>query len=233
LHDAELLAVLLGTGIRGRRVDQLAQGLLKESGGLRALLREEPVELARRPGIGPARAAQVAAALELGRRAQHPGEPRPRLHTAGDVYRYLAPTLAALRREVFHVLCLSPRNVLLKDVRVAEGTVNVCPVDPREVFAPALAARATALVVAHNHPSGDPEPSSHDIALTRQLSEGAAILGMQLLDHVVVGDGAYVSLLERRLISPEVRRGTKPKEGCRRTSNNAEDAAHVGAPPTP
>jgi DNA repair protein RadC len=204
LRDNELLAVLLGTGTRGRRVDALACELLESGGGLKALLKEEPLELCRRPGIGPARAAQVAAALELGRRAQLTGETRPRLRSAEEIHRYLAPRLSALRREVFHVLCLSSRHVLLKDVRVAEGTVNVCPVDPREVFAPALAVRATSLIVAHNHPSGDPTPSEQDLALTIQLAQGAAILGMQLLDHLVIGDNAYVSFLDQRLMqNPE------------------------------
>jgi DNA repair protein RadC len=95
------------------------------------------------------------------------------------------------------VLCFNPRNVLLHDARVAEGTMNACPVDPREVFATALIARASAIVLAHNHPSGDPEPSAQDVALTAQLSESGRLLGIKVLDHVVVGDGAYASLLER------------------------------------
>ena len=202
LQDFELLSVLLGTGVRGQRVDALARALLETAGGLKALLREEPRELCRRVGIGPARAAQVAAALELGRRAQRSGESRPRLRSAEEIYRYLAPSLTGLRREVFHVLCLSTRHVLLHDSRVAEGTVNLCPVDPREVFAPALSVRATALVLAHNHPSGDPTPSEDDVRLTHQLTEGAGILGMQLLDHLVIGDGAFVSFAEQRLLRP-------------------------------
>ncbi len=128
-------------------------------------------------------------------------ERRPRLRTPAEIYQHLAPALRSLRREVFHVLSLNGRNVLLNDARVAEGSMNACPVDPREVFCAALAARATAIVLAHNHPSGDPEPSEMDIALTEQIAEGGRILGIRVLDHLIVGDGAYVSLLERGRLS--------------------------------
>src|SRR5262249_38123059 len=106
----------------------------------------------------------------------------------------LAPRIALLRHEVFHVLSFNTRNVLLGDARVAEGTTDACTVDPREVFRAALAARATALIFAHNHPSGDPEPSEADLQLTRELQAGARIFPLRVLDHVVVGAGRYVSL---------------------------------------
>jgi DNA repair protein RadC len=195
LSDPELLSVLLASGARrGRPPDAL---LPEGGGGLRALLQLEPHELCARPGLGRIRAAQLLAALELGRRAQRAPERRPRLRTPQEIYAYLAPTLSALRREVFHVLCFNPRNVLLHDARVAEGTMNACPVDPREVFTTALTARASAIVLAHNHPSGDPEPSAQDVALTAQLAEAGRLLGIKVLDHVVVGDGSFSSLLER------------------------------------
>src|SRR6266849_4832172 len=153
-----------------------------------------------RPGDGnprQARAAQLAASLELGRRTQLSGEKRPRLRTPAEIYQHLAPAFRSLRKEVFHVLSFNARNVLLNDSRVAEGSMNACPVDPREVFCAALGARATAIVLAHNHPSGDPEPSEVDIALTEQLAEGGRILGIRVLDHLVVAAGGFVSLLER------------------------------------
>jgi DNA repair protein RadC len=200
LTDLELLSVLLGSGAR---VSGLAEELLSHSGGLKALLLKDPLELCAQPRLGPARAAQVLAALELGRRAQRATERRPRLRTPREIYGYLVPTLSALRREVFHVLCFNPRNVLLADVRVAEGTMNTCPVDPREVYAAALTTRATAIVLAHNHPSGDPEPSMQDISLTVQLAEAGRLLGIKVLDHLVLGDGNYVSLMERGLLDDE------------------------------
>ena len=200
LTDLELLSVLLGPG---PRASGLAEELLSHSGGLKALLLKDPLELCAQPRLGAARAAQVLSALELGRRAQRATERRPRLRTPREIYRYLFPTLSALRREVFHVLCFNSRNVLLADVRVAEGTMNTCPVDPREVYAAALTTRATAIALAHNHPSGDPEPSAQDVALTMQLVEAGRLLGIKVLDHLVVGDGSYVSLMERGLLDDE------------------------------
>lgn len=194
LTDPELLSVVLGSGSRSQA---LAEALLATRGGLKELVQKDPRELCARPGMGPVRTAQVMAALELGRRAQRVTERRPRLRTPREIYAYLAPNLSALRREVFHVLCFNARNVLLHDARVAEGTINACPVDPREVFAAAITSRASAIVLAHNHPSGDPEPSGQDLGLTAQLIEAGRVLGIKVLDHVVVGDGTYTSLLER------------------------------------
>jgi len=201
LSETELLAVVLGRGTPNRPARAIAESLLALGPGLLELSRRDPRELICLPGIGPARAAQLVASLELGRRAQLSVERRPRLKTPAEIYHHLAPALRSLRREVFHVLSLNGRNVLLNDARVAEGTMNACPVDPREVFSAALSARATAIVLAHNHPSGDPEPSEMDVALTEQIVEGGRILGIRVLDHLIVGDGAYVSLLERGRLS--------------------------------
>ncbi|MCP3138504.1 RadC family protein [Pyxidicoccus xibeiensis] len=210
LTDPELLHVVWGPGQRAPGALELAGSLLSRSGGLKALVQEEPLALSLLPGVGPVKAAQVLAALELGRRAQRSVERRPRLRTPKEIHAYLAPGLGGLRREVFHVLCFNARNVLVHDARVAEGTMNACPVDPREVFAAALTARATAIVLAHNHPSGDPEPSVQDMGLTRHLVSGGQLLNIKVLDHVVVGDGSYVSMVERGLLPDgerETRRG--------------------------
>jgi len=200
LTDPELLAVLLGTGTRGQPVHALAQQLLSTRGGLKALVQHTPLELCALPGLGLARASRVLAALELGRRVQKGEEVRPRLLCARDVVNYLRPTLSALPREVFHVLCLNTRNVLLQDVRVAEGSVSACPVDPREVFAAGLAVRASALILAHNHPSGDPTPSAEDLSLTTRLMEGARLLGLKVLDHVILGGSRSCSMSESNLL---------------------------------
>jgi len=194
LTDPELLGLLWGASARMRA---LAEALLAPAGGLKALVQQDPRALCARPGMGQVRTAQVLAALELGRRAQRVAERRPRLRTPREIFTYLTPHLGALRREVFHVLCFNARNVLLLDARVAEGTINACMVDPREVFAAAITARATAIVLAHNHPSGDPEPSGQDLSLTAQLLEAGRMLGIKVLDHVVVGNGTYVSMMER------------------------------------
>jgi len=197
LGDSELLALVLGCGTIGLPARAVAESLLTFGPGLKELSRREAQELMGISGVGPARAAQVAASFELGRRTQLSCEQRPRLRTPAEVYQYLAPGFRSLRREVFHVLSFNARNVLVNDSRVAEGSMDACPVDPREVFSSAIVARATAIVLAHNHPSGDPEPSEADVQLTNQLAEGGRILGVRVLDHIVVGDGAFVSLFER------------------------------------
>ncbi|MFZ5470808.1 MAG: RadC family protein [Myxococcota bacterium] len=201
LSDSELLAVLLGTGFRGHPVLSLAEGLVATAGGLRALVQRDPHELSAHPGLGPAKAAAVLAALELGRRAQRAAETRPRLRSPEEIFQYVRPWLGGLRNEEFHALCFNARNVLVRDARIAQGTPHLCLVDPREVFGAAIATRASALVLVHNHPSGDPEPSAEDVQLTRQLCAGARILGVRLLDHIVVGDEGYCSMRARGLVA--------------------------------
>ena len=195
LTDRELVALVVGAKGFPPRLDEALLGP-----GLRAIALEDPESLCASERLGAAAGAQLLAAIELGRRVQRSAEKRPKLKTPKEIYRYLSPALAAQRREEFHVLSFNSRNVLLRDTKVAQGTVNACPVDPREVFASAIAARATAIVLAHNHPSGDPEPSAEDLALTEQIFDGGRLLGIGVLDHVVVGDGSYVSLLERNLM---------------------------------
>lgn len=215
LTDPELLAVLFGTGSRGTPVLAFAENLLCAGGGLKALAQCDAQELCEFAGLGPARAVQMVAALELGRRVQTATDTRPRLLTPGQIFQYVWPSLCTLRREVFHVLCLNSRNALLLDARVAEGATNFCHVDPREVFRPALTARACAVVLVHNHPSGDPAPSALDLRLTEQLAGGARLLGLELLDHLIVGDGTYYSLLER---------GQLPVPGATSTSTSTSAA---------
>jgi DNA repair protein RadC len=197
LSDQELVAVLLCSGQRGNPVQALAAGLLQAGGGLKALAQRDPQELVQLPGLGPARAAQMLAALELGRRVQRAGESRPRLCTPQAIFGYIWPELCALQKEVFHVLCLNGRNVLIADVRVAQGSTDACPVDPREVFRAALTARASGVVLVHNHPSGEVRPSPQDLHLTRHLARAGAVLRVKLLDHLVVGDGRFHSMLEQ------------------------------------
>lgn len=208
---APLRARLFEYGLQALTLDELlhvvsggpgAEAGIADVGGLRGLAQGDPREVCALAGLSPARGARILAALELGRRAQRPSETRPRLRTPKEIFQYVWPSLGLLGREVFHVLCISARNVLLADVRIAEGTVDTCPVDPREVFRVALAYRATAVVLVHNHPSGDPEPSTQDVALTRQLVRGAELLGLKVLDHLVVGDGTFTSMLERGLLGP-------------------------------
>ena len=193
LSNAELVGVLLGG-------DQLGKAAALVSEGLRALLGEFPEALVEHRGLSDDEASRVLAAGELARRMYVSPEERPRLQTPHAIFEWARKQLVGARREEFHVLCLSSRNVLLRHVCVAVGSVDQCHVDPREALAPALACRATGIVLVHNHPSGDPEPSVQDVALTRQLREGGRLLCIRLLDHIVVGESGFVSMLARGLI---------------------------------
>ncbi|MCE7871278.1 DNA repair protein RadC [bacterium CPR1] len=183
LEDWELMALLLGTP----RPD-LARELVRED------LRELSLEsLQERPGVGLARASTVLAAVELGRRLHR--QTGPPVTSPQEAY-LLVADLAELRKEHFRCLYLDARRRLLASETISIGTLTASLVHPREVFQPAVARSAASLLVAHNHPSGDPEPSAEDLALTRRLRQAGDILGIELVDHLVVGRGSYVSLKE-------------------------------------
>lgn len=203
LSEAELVAILLGTGDGERSALGLAEQLLahfaapEDTTGLRGLAATAPEELLGVPGVGPAKAARLLAALELGtRRAALGRADRPTVSSPRDAYRLLAPRLAGLDREHFVAILLDSKHQLLGVELVAVGSLNATIVHPRELFKEAIRKSAAAMLLAHNHPSGDPTPSREDLALTRQLMEGSAILGMKILDHLIVGDGRYESLRE-------------------------------------
>ncbi|MCG3135370.1 MAG: hypothetical protein HMLKMBBP_02996 [Planctomycetes bacterium] len=201
LSTSELLAVVLGTGTSGRPAEVVAGDVLCRSGGVRELLRRTPSELQRVPGLGAARAARVLAALELGRRAQT--EPLVRglpVRAAADVFRHYHPLLRELRIEQFRVLLLDGKHRVLREELISQGTLTSSPVHPREVFGPAIRHSAAAVVLVHNHPSGDPAPSADDLEITRRLSDVGALVGIRVVDHVIVGDGAFASLADKGLL---------------------------------
>ncbi|MDH3296771.1 MAG: DNA repair protein RadC [Gemmatimonadota bacterium] len=200
----ELLAIVLGSGSAGRSAVDLATDLLARFGGsLRRLGMAEPAELRAVSGIGPARAATVAAALELGRRlATEPARRGDRIRGPGDVFQRLGPVLRDRRQEEFWVLYLDSQNRVLSDRRITVGLLNSSLVHPREVFAPAIASSAASLILAHNHPSGDPDPSPEDLDVTVQMVESGRLLGIPVRDHIVLGDTSFVSLLEKGLLQP-------------------------------
>ena len=196
LTNSELLAILLRTGARGRAATQLAQQLL--ANGLETLAQCAPGELAAIPGIGPAKAAGVLAAFELGRRlAAKPLQRGERIGSPEDVHRHFHARLRDAKAEEFHIVLLDARHRVLRSVLTSQGTLTASLVHPREVFRPALREAAAALVLVHNHPSGDPTPSSEDREITRRLARAGALLGVPVLDHVIVADRGYASLREQ------------------------------------
>jgi DNA repair protein RadC len=201
LSDGELLAILLGTGIRGASATDLARRLLEQLGGLAGVLGNGAAELAQAPGVGPARAARLAAALELGRRyLSAPGGPRPALAAPLDAARYLSARLLDLPHEVFCCLFLDARHRLIRYEELFRGTIDGATVYPREVVKRALQCNASAVILGHNHPSGVAEPSEADRSITVKLAKALALVEIRLLDHLVVSRGGHVSLAERGLI---------------------------------
>lgn len=198
LSDAELLAIFLGSGLRGQDAVTTARGLLTAHGPLRALLERSPTELAGLPGLGPARACQLSAALELYDRYLAAGLERGEALTdPGAAGRYFAQRLRGHPFEVFAALFLDTRHRALAFEELFRGTVDGAEVHPREVVRRALAHNAAAVIVGHNHPSGSTEPSAADRAVTARLKQALALVDIRLLDHFVVGDGAPVSLASR------------------------------------
>jgi len=197
LGDAELLAVVLGHGTRDADALTTASIVVERLGSLSALLGADPVELSRLPGVGPATAARLTAAVELGTRAlwQQAG-PSPQMRCAQDVHRLLRPAIVGLHKEVFWALALDARHRLLRQLRIAEGSLLSVDVHPREVFRPLIRLGAASTILAHNHPSGDPKPSDHDVNLTRRLREVGLLTGIPVLDHVVVTLADFASLEE-------------------------------------
>lgn len=191
LSDTELLAMLLRSGQRGHNVLSIAQKLLAEAGSLPALVRWTAEDFRRVKGIGQVKALQLLAVMEVARRVlarrEHVEAP---LSNAADVYRCFESRLPALSVEKFWVLCLDRKNRLLREVELTSGTATSTLAHPREVFREAVRHGATALICAHNHPSGDPQPSAADTRLTRQLRDAATAVDIPLLDHVILGQPA-------------------------------------------
>jgi DNA repair protein RadC len=198
LSDAELLAIFLGSGLRGSDAVGSARRLLTDHGPLRVLLERPPEALLRLPGIGPARACALIAALELGSRYLAAGLERGEALTDPQAAgRYFAQRLRGLPHEVFAALFLDTRHRALAFEEMFRGTVDGAEVHPREVVRRALAHNAAAVIVGHNHPSGNGEPSAADRAITLRLKQALGLVEIRLLDHFVIGDGAPVSLAAR------------------------------------
>jgi len=198
LSSGELLAVLWGTGRHGASSLDIAHELLGRHGSLAELARADPLELADVAGIGRARAAQLAAAFELGRRSISDRLPeRWLVRSPRDVADRLLPRMADLPREELRVLLLNTKNAVLRDQLVYQGNVSAALVRVAELFRDAVRVHAAGLIVVHNHPSGDPEPSPDDLHLTAEAIAAGRLLDIPLLDHVVIAAGGWVSLRDR------------------------------------
>jgi len=201
LSEAELIALLLRTGGGRRDALALAATLLHRHGGLPGLARAAAAELSGEDGMGPAKSATLVAALELGRRLAarrlRSGDP---VRGPADVFRHFHPRLRDARHERFLLVLLDGRHRMLREVVISQGTLTASLVHPREVFRPALREAAAAVVLVHNHPSGDPTPSREDQEITERLAAAGELLGIPVLDHVVVAERGYVSLRESGLL---------------------------------
>ncbi len=198
LSSSELIAILLGNGTRGSSVIQLAQVLLSHFGSLESLADATVIELCQVKGIGQAKAIQLKAAFDLGRRALVPKEEtKPRLDTPIQAYKLFRDSYAYAKQENFIVVLQDVKGYLICWEVVAVGTLTETLVHPREVFYPAIRHKAATLLVVHNHPSGDPEPSEEDLAITRKLCEVGKVMDIPLVDHLIITPTKYVSLRER------------------------------------
>ncbi|MDV3428142.1 MAG: DNA repair protein RadC [Bacillota bacterium] len=201
LSNSDLLAVILRTGTRNENIVSLCSRLLKESGGLNGLINMTVSEYREITGIGDAKAASLIALMELCKRIKS--------YKSGNDYKIVSPKDAAdllmeemryLKKEYLKVILLNTKNVVLTIKDVSVGSLNSSIVHPREVFTYAVRDSSSSIIICHNHPSGDPTPSEEDINITRRLSESGRILGIELLDHIIIGDGTFVSLKEKGII---------------------------------
>ena len=197
LSDAELLAILLGSGTRERNVIELANDILKDHGGLAGLRRLTKDQLGAIKGIGPAKSTSILAAIELGRRFSKSiksGSERQKINTPDDIYEYFHYQLEHLDHEELWILSLDSKHYIIREERLYSGTINTSNIRVAEVFKKPLQLNAACFVMVHNHPSGDPTPSAADIVVTRNVIEVGKKMELPLLDHVVIGAGRFTSI---------------------------------------
>lgn len=200
LTNAELLAILLRVGVQGENAVEVGQRLLHEFDGLRGLHRAPFKDLMNQHGMGEAKASQIKAAIELGRRLilESPEE-KPAINSPADAAALVQYDMSALEQEHLRVMLLDRRNRVLEVVEVYKGSVNSSQVRVGELFKDAVRTNASAIIVIHNHPSGDPTPSPDDVAVTRAIVQAGKLMDIDVLDHLVIGLGKWVSLKERGL----------------------------------
>ena len=203
LSESQLLAIILATGDKnsGRSALDLGRLLIKEFGSLQDIDACSIAELCAIPGIGLAKASQIKAAFELGKRllSEKDGV-REQFKTSVEVANYYIPRMTNVKKEVFKSLLLNSKNKIIKEVIISEGSLNYSIVHPREAFNPAIKESAAAVIFIHNHPSGDPTPSTEDLEITKRLKKVSEIVGIKLLDHIIIGDNSYFSFVDEQLL---------------------------------
>ena len=198
LNTAELIAILLRVGVQGENAVQVGHRLLQSFGGIIGLHRASFSELSHQHGIGPAKASQLKAALELGNRLrQEAPDEKPVIHSPNDAASLIQYEMSALEQEELRILLLDTRNRVLHIETVYRGSLNSSQIRVGEIFKTAIRSNAAAIIVAHNHPSGEPLPSPDDIAVTRAIVQAGKLLDIEVLDHIIIGIGKFVSLKER------------------------------------
>ena len=202
LSAQEILALILGRGIKGESVMVTSQKLLSRFGNLKGIANASVEELSEIKGVGLAKAAQIKAALELSKRLEGDAGERqkPMVKSPEDVVKIVKSQLKGKKKEHFLVLCLDTRNRLINCKPVSMGSLDTSIVHPREVFKEAVSSSAASVIFVHNHPSGDPEPSKEDVELTKRLVKAGEIIGIDVLDHIVVCDRSYLSLKAKNLL---------------------------------
>lgn len=203
LSDAELLALIIGTGdsSSGQSALDIGRQMLLDFGGLRNLAHATPFEICRIKGAGPAKAACVKAALELGNRyGARRLETLERFTSPTQIFDHFHFEFRNQRKEYFLALLLDGKNRIIKRVQISEGSLNQSIVHPREVFNQAVRESAAAIILVHNHPTGDPTPSREDVEITRRLKEAGDLLGIKVLDHIIIGDGSFLSFVDRGML---------------------------------
>ncbi|MEK7448515.1 MAG: DNA repair protein RadC [Planctomycetota bacterium] len=206
LSAQELLAVVLGRGIRGESVMVTAQRLLSEFGNLKGIAAASLEELCRVKGIGPAKASQLKAVFALNEKLNdlpdetESGKKHPLISSPETVNKYMYTKLRDKKKEHFYVVLLNSRNKIICDEKISEGSLNASLVEPREVFQPAIKASAAAVIFVHNHPSGDPTPSDDDLRVTRDLIQAGKIFKIEVLDHIIVGEKNWFSMKQEKLM---------------------------------
>ena len=203
LSDTELLAILLRVGSSGKSAVDMARELINEFGTFRNIDSKSFAEL-KRKGLGIAKIAQIKSATEVGKRfLKEKSLTKIKITTSKDLVDYFTPYMRDMKKEIFKAVLLDGKNKIIKDVTISEGTLTKSIVHPREIIKEAVTESAAALVLIHNHPSGEPQPSQDDIDITNRIISACELVGIRILDHVIIGDNNYFSFFNEGLIKEE------------------------------